>query len=160
MSIEDLARLPLIVTPVGSPTRTLLDDAFAEAGLAPRIAVEATARERTLPFVLAGVGAALYPTTLAARAHMSGAVVRIPEPRLRWEIGVVHRDRRLSPAAQAFADGLEPGLEDIRTRLRVEDDAISRRGRRGFGARAAAYAAGLMASLSGALEGGVLVPIG
>jgi DNA-binding transcriptional LysR family regulator len=97
-----LANLPLVVAPAGTSTRTLLEQVLADAGVEPLIAVETAAREATIPLVLAGAGAALLPSSLAAEAGRRGAIVRVPEPRIRRRIGLIHRQGRLSPAASAF----------------------------------------------------------
>jgi DNA-binding transcriptional LysR family regulator len=97
-----LRSVPLIVTPPGTSTRDLLEHAFATAGVAPRIAVETTAREAIVPLVLAGAGAALLPAALAREAGRRGAVLRAPRPALTRPIGLVSRPGTLSPAARAF----------------------------------------------------------
>jgi DNA-binding transcriptional LysR family regulator len=97
-----LSSVPLIVTPPGTSTRDLLEQAFAAAGVAPRIAVETTAREAIVPLVLAGAGAALLPAALAQEAGRRGAVVRPARPPLTRPIGLVSRPGTLSPAARAF----------------------------------------------------------
>ena len=108
--VQELANIPLVVPPTSTSTRILLEQALAEAGVEARIAVETAAREATIPLVLGGAGAALLPATLAADARRRGATVRPPKPPITREIGIVHRDQRLSPAAQAFLNrALEHG---------------------------------------------------
>jgi DNA-binding transcriptional LysR family regulator len=97
-----LRSVPLIVTPAGTSTRDLLEQAFAAAGVAPQIAVETTAREAIVPLVLAGAGAALLPAGLAQEAGRRGALVRPTRPALTRPIGLVSRPGTLSPAARAF----------------------------------------------------------
>ncbi|MGH2916388.1 MAG: LysR family transcriptional regulator [Solirubrobacteraceae bacterium] len=99
---RELARTPLVVTPAGTSTRTLLEQALAAAAVTPRIAVEVTAREAIVPLVLAGAGAALLPAPLADEAHRRGAIVRPARPQITRPIGLVHRDAVLSPAARTF----------------------------------------------------------
>lgn len=106
--VKELAGTPLVVPPTGTSTRILLEQALSDAGVEPRIAVETAAREATIPLVLGGAGAALLPATLAHDARRRGATVRAPDPPISREIGLVHRDERLSPAAHAFlAESLE-----------------------------------------------------
>jgi len=100
--VRKLASTPLVVSPTGTSTRILLEQALADAGVEPRIAVETAAREATIPLVLGGAGAALLPATLAADARRRGATIRTPDPPITREIGLIHRDQRLSPAADAF----------------------------------------------------------
>ena len=97
-----LAALPLVVSPPGTSTRMLLEQALAAVQRPPRIAVETAAREAIVPLVLAGAGAALLPAPLAADAQRRGAVVRAVKPSITRPIGLIHRDRALSPAAAAF----------------------------------------------------------
>jgi DNA-binding transcriptional LysR family regulator len=112
-----LADLPLVVSPPGTSTRMLLEQALAAAGVAPRIAVETAAREAIVPLVLAGAGAALLPAALASEAERRGAVVRAPRPRITRAIGLLHRAGPLSPAARAFVRLAE---EDAHTRGQVD----------------------------------------
>ncbi len=97
-----LRDIPLVVSPPGTSTRMLLEQALEAVGVTPRIAVQTDAREAIVPLVLAGAGAALLPAPLAHEAGRRGAVVRAARPRIVRRIGLVHRDGRLSPAARAF----------------------------------------------------------
>ncbi len=99
---RELAETPLIVSPPGTSTRMLLEQALAPVGVTPRIAVETSAREAIVPLVLSGAGAALLPAPLAREAQRRGAVVRPVRPAITREIGLVHRDAPLSAAARAF----------------------------------------------------------
>jgi DNA-binding transcriptional LysR family regulator len=98
-----LRDIPLVVSPPGTSTRMLLEQALEAVGVTPRIAVQTDAREAIVPLVLAGAGAALLPAPLAHEAGRRGAVVRAARPRIVRRIGLVHRNGRLSPAARAFA---------------------------------------------------------
>jgi LysR family transcriptional regulator, carnitine catabolism transcriptional activator len=98
-----LREVPLIVSPPGTSTRMLLEQALQAVEVTPLIAVETDAREAIVPLVLAGAGAALLPATLAAEAARRGAVVRAARPRIVRRIGLVQRDGPLSPAARAFS---------------------------------------------------------
>lgn len=102
----ELAEIPLIVTPPGTSTRILLDQALSAVGVTPRIAVETAAREAILPLVLSGAGAALLPAPLARDAAQSGAIVRAARPAITRRIGLVYRDAPLSAAARAFLSGV------------------------------------------------------
>jgi LysR family transcriptional regulator, carnitine catabolism transcriptional activator len=102
LSPTSLAATPLVVAPVGTSTRTLLERAFADAQIEPLVAVETAAREATVPLVLAGAGAALLPASVAAEAHRRGATVRSTKPRIKRQIGLAHRQGNLSPTAAAF----------------------------------------------------------
>jgi DNA-binding transcriptional LysR family regulator len=102
LAAATLRDIPLVVSPPGTSTRMLLEQALEAVGVTPRIAVQTDAREAIVPLVLAGAGAALLPAALAREAGRRGAVVRAARPRIVRRIGLVHRDRRLSPAARAF----------------------------------------------------------
>ncbi len=99
-----LRAIPLVVSPPGTSTRTLLEQALEAVGVTPRIAVETAAREAIVPLVLAGAGAALLPAPLAREAERRGAVARAAHPRIVRRIGVVYRDDALSPAARALIE--------------------------------------------------------
>lgn len=100
VTITDLAGVPLVVLPHGTSTRRVIDEAFAEAGVEPEIAVETDEREAVIPLVLADAGISIVPTSLAA-APRGASLVRLSPP-LRRSIGLVHRDGPLSPAAREF----------------------------------------------------------
>jgi DNA-binding transcriptional LysR family regulator len=104
LPIADLADLPLVLSPPGTSTRLLLEQAFAEAGLTPSVAVQISAREAIVPLVLAGAGAALLPAPIAEEAGRRGAIIRQAKPAIARRIGLIHRDAQLSPAALAFIE--------------------------------------------------------
>lgn len=97
-----LAKVPLIVSPPGTSTRMLLDQAMEAAGVVPTVAVETDAREAIVALVLAGAGSALLPAPLAYEAQRRGAQLRAARPRIARHIGLVRREGSLSPAARAF----------------------------------------------------------
>jgi DNA-binding transcriptional LysR family regulator len=66
------------------------------------IAVETDQREAVVPLVLAGAGAAVVPAPMAEVARLQGAVIARLRPALRRELGLIHRESTLSPAARAF----------------------------------------------------------
>ena len=82
-----LREIPLVVSPPGTSTRALLEQALAAVGVSPQIAVETAAREAIVPLVLAGAGAALLPAPLAREAERRGAVARAARPRILRRIG-------------------------------------------------------------------------
>jgi DNA-binding transcriptional LysR family regulator len=99
---RELARTPLVVSPPGTSTRMLLEQALAAVGVTPQIAVETAAREAIVPLVLAGAGAALLPSPQAEEAKRRGAAVRRARPAITRTVGLIHRHGPLSSAAQAF----------------------------------------------------------
>ncbi len=102
LGARELARTPLVVSPPGTSTRILLEQALTAVGVTPEIAVETAAREAIVPLVLAGAGAALLPAPLALEAERRGAAVRSARPKITRTVGLVHRASRLSPTAAAF----------------------------------------------------------
>lgn len=102
LGARELARTPLVVSPPGTSTRMLLEEALAQVGVTPQIAVQTAAREAIIPLVLAGAGAALLPAPLAAEARRRGATVRHARPPITRTVGLIHRRGPLSPAAGAF----------------------------------------------------------
>jgi DNA-binding transcriptional LysR family regulator len=73
-------------------------------GATATIAVETDQREAIVPLVLAGAGAAVVPRPMAAVAAQQGAVVASLRPALHRQLGLIHRDAPLSPAARAFIE--------------------------------------------------------
>jgi DNA-binding transcriptional LysR family regulator len=102
LGARELAHTPLVVTPPGTSTRVLLEQALAAVDVTPQIAVVTAAREAIVPLVLAGAGAALLPAPLTREAQRRGAIVRAARPKITRQVGLVHRDSPLSPAAGAF----------------------------------------------------------
>jgi LysR family transcriptional regulator, carnitine catabolism transcriptional activator len=101
LTADELAAVPLVVSPRGTSTRNLLEQALGTASVTPQIAVETAARDAIVPLVLAGAGAALLPAPLASDAERRGAIVRRTVPTITRPVGLIHRGR-LSPAARAF----------------------------------------------------------
>jgi LysR family transcriptional regulator, carnitine catabolism transcriptional activator len=104
LDLIDLVDVPFVAAPVGTSTRRLLDEGFAAAGAAPRVAVVTAQRDAILPLVLAGAGAALVPEPIAVVAAALGARVVRPSPSVERTIALVHRAGPLAPAAASFVD--------------------------------------------------------
>jgi DNA-binding transcriptional LysR family regulator len=115
LGARELAHTPLVVTPPGTSTRVLLEQALAAVGVTPQIAVVTASREAIVPLVLAGAGAALLPAPQAREAQRRGAVVRSARPKITRRVGLVHRDSPLAAAARAFLS-----MTDVRVRDRGE----------------------------------------
>jgi DNA-binding transcriptional LysR family regulator len=90
LGAHELAAMPLVVSPPGASTRMLLEQALADVGVTPRIAVQTAAREAIVPLVLAGAVAALLPEPLAREAQRRGAVVRRARPRITRKVGLTN----------------------------------------------------------------------
>ncbi|MGE0878891.1 MAG: LysR substrate-binding domain-containing protein [Acidimicrobiia bacterium] len=110
LTVAHLARLPLVSAPRGTSSRRVVDEAFAAAGLEPRIAVETDQREALVALAAAGAGIAIVPEGQVAASKPNGVVVMSLRPRLARRVGIVHRAAPLSPAANAFlrTAGLSP----------------------------------------------------
>jgi DNA-binding transcriptional LysR family regulator len=102
LGARELARTPLVVSPPGTSTRMLLEQALAAVGVTPQIAVQTAAREAIVPLVLAGAGAALLPAPLAREAQRRGAIARRARPAITRTVGLIHRRGPLSAAASTF----------------------------------------------------------
>ena len=119
LSLQALARLPLVTTPRGTSTRRQIDEAFSAAGVEATLAVETDHRESIIAMVLAGAGVSIVPAPLAASSQIGDAVVRPLTPRIERRIGLVRRPGPLSPAAQAFVGLAVPGAPDRPSRPRA-----------------------------------------
>jgi DNA-binding transcriptional LysR family regulator len=104
LRLDRLAGEPLVLTPVDTSLREVVDAAVRAAGVEPTIAVEATQRDALIPLVLAGAGTTFLPAALADVAARMGARVRPTKPPLRRTVVLVHRPGPLAPAAQAFVE--------------------------------------------------------
>lgn len=100
--LGDLVDQPLIAPRTGTGLRALLDAAFADAQLRPRIAFESGDPGLLLRLALTGLGAAIVPESVATR-HGGGVTAASLIPRIDGRIGLAWSENRsLSPAAQAF----------------------------------------------------------
>lgn len=107
VSLRRLVTLPIIATPIGTSTRRLVDQAFADVGRPPDIAVEVGQREAILPLVLAGAGISFVPRRTAERAQAEGAVAARTRPRLRRRVGLIRRSGTTNPAVAAFLEATQ-----------------------------------------------------
>jgi LysR family transcriptional regulator, carnitine catabolism transcriptional activator len=103
-NLDRLGDVAWITTPKGTSSRRLFDEAFASAGIQPRITVVTAQREAMLPLVLSGAGAALLPEPIAQTASRLKAVVRRPHPAIHRRVVLSRRRGPLAPAAAAFVD--------------------------------------------------------
>jgi LysR family carnitine catabolism transcriptional activator len=102
LPVATVAAFDLIVTPLGTASRTLLEFTLAGAGVPLRIAVETPHRAAIVPLVLAGAGATLLPRPMAEDAARQGArITRIDPPVVR-RVQLLWRREPLSPAGRAF----------------------------------------------------------
>jgi DNA-binding transcriptional LysR family regulator len=102
--VRALAGRPLISFERGSSTRRVVDAAFAEAGIEPRIALEGNDLALVRGLVAQGIGSAILPRSFA---ELPGPEIRTRplSPPLGLDVVLWWRGaRRLSPAARAFVD--------------------------------------------------------
>ncbi len=102
ITIERLAEQPLITTPPGTSSRRLIDEALAARGLTAAVAVETDHREAIGPLVSAGAGIAVLPRRVAEAGARDGLAIATISPPIVRQIGLLHRDGPLSPAARGF----------------------------------------------------------
>ena len=104
LDLAALAERPIVTQRRGTSTRDALDAALATVGATATIVVETDQREAIVPLVLAGAGATVVPRPMAAVAAQQGAIVASLRPALHRQLGLIHRDAPLSPAARAFIE--------------------------------------------------------
>ncbi|MFL6075876.1 MAG: LysR family transcriptional regulator [Mycobacteriales bacterium] len=93
----------LICLPRGTGVRARLDEAYAAAGLPPRIAFEATDPAVVAHLAARGLGVAVLPRSLVAAHPDTLRAVEIIRPRLRGRLALAWRaGGAASPAARAL----------------------------------------------------------
>jgi DNA-binding transcriptional LysR family regulator len=98
-----LAERPLIALPVGTGIRRRLDEACAAAGIAVRIAFEASTPAELADLAERGLGAAIVPESVS-RSHSGLHAISIT-PELRGRLVLAWRaSAPMSPAARALVD--------------------------------------------------------
>ncbi|MEV0084719.1 LysR family transcriptional regulator [Saccharopolyspora sp. NPDC050642] len=114
VALREIAGVPLILPPRGTVVRDLVEAAWGDLGIEPRVVIETDHLGSVHRLVRAGVGAAFLPPAFAERAASSGVVVVGTTPTLGRDFGLLHRDAVLSPAARAFvALAAEPRGRDL-----------------------------------------------
>ncbi len=104
VSLHELRDEPLIAFGRGASTRLRVDEALADAGVHPRIALEATDLALVRALVAQGLGLAILPRSFLERP---GDPISLSSLTPTLHLAVVlwwQRGRRLSPAARAFLD--------------------------------------------------------
>lgn len=103
ITLEALARRPLITLPPGTGLRTVIDRACASAGVQPRVAFEASDPHVLAELAGRGLGVAIV-TEPAARAHGGRLhALAITRPRMRGRLALAWRAAGpTSPAARSF----------------------------------------------------------
>jgi DNA-binding transcriptional LysR family regulator len=100
VTLDALGGETFIDFPVGWGTRTILDRAFAKAGIERQVTFEVAYYTTAADLVGNGLGIAFLPESAAAGFE---GVARVPVPALAWQIHVATAaGRRPSAAARAF----------------------------------------------------------
>lgn len=104
LGLGDLADEAFIATPSGYATRTLVDEAAVDAGVALRIAYESTELSTIAGLVSAGLGVALLPADDPTLTASGVALIPLDMARYR-EVGLTWRpENRAVPTVAAFLD--------------------------------------------------------
>lgn len=104
VGIADLAKYPLVLMDAATSVRQVVDRAFSEAGIAPRVGAEVTYMASAVGMVRAGLGVAILPgSAMEVRAERSLRSQPIEGEGFVRPIAVVKRRRRaLPPASERF----------------------------------------------------------
>jgi DNA-binding transcriptional LysR family regulator len=101
--LTDLRDRPLIALPTGAGIRHQFDAACARAGVAPRVALEASTPEALADLAERGLGVAIVPRSVAFGRDRLHALAVVPE--LRGRLVLAWRSSGpMSPAARVLVD--------------------------------------------------------
>ena len=110
LSIQDLAREPIIMKENGSGTRRLVTELFTQKSLTPNILMETSNTEFIKQLVMRGDGISLL-VKAAVTAELNEnklATVSIKGQNIFLDVSIAYlKDQHLSPPAQAFLDILK-----------------------------------------------------
>ncbi len=114
VTLADLAGQPLISLARGSGLRARLDEAFAAAGLAPRVAFEASSPEVVADLAAHGLGVAFLPGPFAEFRKDRLAVLQVDPPEMRGRLVLAWRaSGPPSPAGRALVAHLRTALGSL-----------------------------------------------
>lgn len=103
ISIAELAEHTLVSMPPGSGIRTVLDGAFAAAGVTPRVALTATNPQMLARLAIRGLGIGLVPESTARENADLLHAIRVVRPTLRGRLAMAWRaDETHRTAARAL----------------------------------------------------------
>jgi DNA-binding transcriptional LysR family regulator len=113
---EDLATMPWLATPPGSSQHGLVDQMFAERGLAYRTVVEADQEASMIELIQAGVALGLMRERVVASVLQSGQAVMWPGARLPCPLSLLYlrsnEDSAMLTALLAAAQVVWPAQAD------------------------------------------------
>jgi len=111
VSLEELARQPMIAYVRGAKFRMSTDRVLEQAGISPNVIMEFDNHEAIKTMVRLGFGVALEPASALTRDLESGELVALNVPDLpnctRTTSLILRRDERRSQAVEAFIDLLK-----------------------------------------------------
>ncbi|ARP83005.1 LysR family transcriptional regulator [Bordetella genomosp. 8] len=90
IGLKQLTTEPFVDFVAGQGTRRLVDRAFAEAGLARRVALEVADLDTLIDFIRQGMGVGLLPAAIVGRHGGSLASIPLKGKELCWELVVTH----------------------------------------------------------------------
>lgn len=109
LSVKELKGEPLIIYPMSSFSRMLVEDVFRKNGVVPTVNMEMHYPSAILSLVEQGMGVGLVSELSAKELRFGGAsVVYINELKGARKIGIIaYKDRLLSPQAKALISMIE-----------------------------------------------------
>lgn len=131
IAMSELRGVPLVMFRDGYDLRSATINACRQAGFEPTFAVEGGEMDGVLRLATAGLGVAVVPSLVVGPKDALHAV-RLVRPALTRTIGLARRrDRPLSRAGQAFADGVRALLRERGWLRRVPPGLVSLEPRKG-----------------------------
>lgn len=130
IALTRIAAEPLLTREPGSATRLAMDQAFAEAGLVPRIEMEIASNETIKQAVAAGLGVGFLSAHALRQELALGSLVILDVegfPVMRQWFVVHRRDRMLPRIAQAFERFVIEHGQDLIGRDAVKPPRAGRR---------------------------------
>jgi LysR family transcriptional activator of glutamate synthase operon len=113
-AMADLREASFVCLPPGSGLRSILDAASAAAGFQPRVQFETHSPSSIRELVSAGLGVALLARSAAEDPGAPVAIHTVHPAPPHPPIGLIHhRDRRLTPAAQACRRHLRQAVPGV-----------------------------------------------
>jgi DNA-binding transcriptional LysR family regulator len=111
IDLRELHDLPLFLFEEDVPASRAVLDAFAAAGVEPRVAARSSHLELLYELVKSGAGASFVPSRIAATgSHGSTVALPLRGARIPWQLGFGWlRGRHLSHAAHAWLDHVQIG---------------------------------------------------
>jgi DNA-binding transcriptional LysR family regulator len=102
LTLEQVARIPLIVPPAGTESRANIDRLFGKVGAIATVAAESGHYESTIEMVLSGVGSCLAMRESLSAQTIKAGDFRFITPDLLSAVHCIYRAGDLPPAAEAF----------------------------------------------------------